>query len=222
MRGLGRSALSYRAAFALQIGSAVVLVIFGAADAFTPDGKRIFWAEVMSFLKQWSSLAVPVGTSLLLISKYANMNPWIRLMPSRLNHRRIEDIGGVPVEVYLSPYDVPEAVRSYRDDATGHLIVQFRYMRVEEPKEPLSQHWVSNCVHIALGKHSGRIYRMELDLSQASTGTHPSTLVSAIVGRAIDDLARERDGGRTAAKYLATQEAINAASDQLFLEFANS
>lgn len=62
----------------------------------------------------------------------------------------------------VSPYDIPQAVRSTYDSHSGRISVEFRYMVDEEVR------WesVGEYVRARLGKNSGRVLGFEVDLGR--------------------------------------------------------
>jgi hypothetical protein len=64
------------------------------------------------------------------------------------------------VEESPSPYDVPTHARSFYDDTTGILTIEFRYMSSERTKELV----LSPYIKAVVGKASRRIYAVHLDV----------------------------------------------------------
>jgi len=87
-----------------------------------------------------------------------NISPWIPLNPRELNQPIIEDTQGITVTTYTSPYDVPEAVRGYRDMNSNLCTIEFKYMGGKEPLKPETE----NDTTLWIGRKSGRLYRIEL------------------------------------------------------------
>jgi hypothetical protein len=84
---------------------------------------------------------------------------WIRLeeVPPVVEKRNLQ---GVQVDVLVSPYDVPEAVRGYFCHQRQRFIIEFKYISSEDTVEkPQDQN-----VKIRVGRHSGRLYAIELDV----------------------------------------------------------
>jgi hypothetical protein len=63
-----------------------------------------------------------------------------------------------------SPYDLPEAVRGFIDQANGKLVIQIKYLGgPEEPNEPLDTESQDEHLVFRVGRHSHRLYRIEID-----------------------------------------------------------
>lgn len=68
-------------------------------------------------------------------------------------------IRGVEVELFASPYDVPEAVRSRFDQDKNRFIIDFKYVGSEKTKEFIFEH-----VTYVIGDVSSRLYGLEIDV----------------------------------------------------------
>jgi len=85
---------------------------------------------------------------------------WIPVTePLPLEKRQLE---GMKVDVLLSPYDVPEAVRGFIRKDHKVFLIEFKYISQEDTIErPQSEH-----VKLRVGRNSGRLYAIELDLQK--------------------------------------------------------
>jgi len=72
-----------------------------------------------------------------------------------------KDLHGVKVEVLVSPYDVPQAVRGYFCDGRKFFTIEFRYISSEKEmiEKSLEEH-----VTVKIGKNSQRLYAISLDM----------------------------------------------------------
>jgi hypothetical protein len=92
------------------------------------------------------------------------MAEWIQVDPSALNKPKQERVDGVEVTVMASPYDVPDAYKSYYDEDLKRHVVEFRYLG----EEPLRRQNYGPYITLRLGKRSGRIYGLEIDVHRNS------------------------------------------------------
>jgi hypothetical protein len=69
-------------------------------------------------------------------------------------------LNGIKVDVLVSPYDVPEAVRGYFCDERQCFIIEFKYIS----PEPTVERSQDENVKLSIGRHSGRLYAIHLDL----------------------------------------------------------
>ena len=109
---------------------------------------------------------------------------WIRLDRDALNQPLQGRLKGVQIEVRLSPFDIPEAVRGYFANPTrGLFTIEFRYPGGPEKLNVTA----AGAVTAHVGRHSQRLHRLEVDVSQLEGGEHGLNLhlVPAI------DLARQ-------------------------------
>lgn len=93
------------------------------------------------------------------------MDGWIELDPEWLDRRREMNTttDGVEVQVFVSPYDVPDAVRAHRDTEADYFVIEFRYIQ----DEPWSRHPCNRMVALRTGSHSGRLLGVEIDVRRA-------------------------------------------------------
>ena len=98
------------------------------------------------------------------------MRDWIVLDRHHAARAQKERIRGVDVTVYMSPHNVPRAVRGITLAETGIFRIEFQYLDGSE--HPLDTPRVSSdgVVTIYPGRHSGRIQRIDVK-TQGSTNT---------------------------------------------------
>jgi hypothetical protein len=82
---------------------------------------------------------------------------WIPLSELRPPVER--NLHGVRVNVLVSPYDIPEAVRAFRDPQNDRFVIEFRYISTEDTKERDDNEHVK----VRVGRNSGRLYAIEID-----------------------------------------------------------
>jgi hypothetical protein len=81
---------------------------------------------------------------------------WIPI--ANLRPRVERNLQGVKVDVLVSPYDVPEALRGYYSPDKQCFVIEFKYISSEDTVEK------DECpnVQVRVGKNSGRLYAIEL------------------------------------------------------------
>lgn len=145
------------------------------------------------------------------------MSGWLELEQDKLDEGTQREIRGVEVMVFLSPYDIPEAVRGSFDKSIDRFVIEFKYLGgPEEPNEPLDKESQDKHVVLAVGRHSHRLYRIEVDvvsLGVEAVGLH---VLEDEMDGAIDWLSdqRERPGNR--GHYEIVKKAISEHSTELF------
>jgi hypothetical protein len=87
------------------------------------------------------------------------MSEWIEVDLTEHEKAQKTLIRGVEVELYASPYDVPEAIRAHFDETKNRFIIEFKYVGSETTLVYVFDH-----VGYTVGKNSGRLYGMEIDV----------------------------------------------------------
>jgi len=90
------------------------------------------------------------------------MSDWVELDQTKLDTGQNATIKGVTVKVFLSPFDVPEAFRAYRDAATGRFVIEFRYVGGDEPTASFEK----DNVTVVIGSNSRRLLKLLLDAAK--------------------------------------------------------
>ncbi|MBW3538999.1 MAG: hypothetical protein KY476_01900 [Planctomycetes bacterium] len=90
------------------------------------------------------------------------MATWVKVDQERLNQPRQEEIAGVTVTVYFSPYDVPELVGGDYEEARSRFVVRFRYPGGPEPRRFEDQ---DGHVRLGIGRTTGRLHELEIDVA---------------------------------------------------------
>jgi len=116
------------------------------------------------------------------------------------------ETNGVRFKVALSPYDVPQAVRSYVDGK--HYIVEFKYLTDEPTNEKIRNQFT----RVVVGQNSQRLYKIIVDLQSVSEHLKQDTL-SQVEG-AITGL-RTGVGFRLGGSYELAQDVVTKRRDDL-------
>jgi hypothetical protein len=88
---------------------------------------------------------------------------WIKLDPDRLDKPMRVRLRDTEVEVRVSPYDLPEAIRGYWSLNHRRFTIEFRYLAGEEPLAMLSE---IDFLTPYVGRHSKRLYRLDIDMEK--------------------------------------------------------
>jgi hypothetical protein len=127
----------------------------------------------------------------------------------------------VNVQVYLSPYDVPEAVSRHYDEALKRFVIEFRYPGGGEPLTPEAR---DEYVTLQVGRNSGRICRIEIDVNALqATLVGLSILAPALsqaVDKAIEGLARAPTHRSREGNYRIAKRVVTERGKELFEELA--
>lgn len=123
----------------------------------------------------------------------------------RKENSELKDSEGVKTEVSPSPYEFPLEVRGEIDDTHRRFIIEFRYLQ-DEP-------WILSKreanVGLRLGKHSKRLYGIEINLATEN----PTDMTRRVwareeVNAALEGLARAHSNGSELANYRAVESII--------------
>jgi len=90
------------------------------------------------------------------------MSEWIQVNQKELNVPRTETRNGVEVQVFVSPYDIPEAVRGAYDKRVNRFAIEFKYLADEEP----TVEQIDGDMRLFVGKTSNRLHRIEIDVDR--------------------------------------------------------
>ncbi len=143
------------------------------------------------------------------------MSDWIHFRPFSIHRGFTATFAGEPVQAYLAPYDVPEAVRGILNESGNAIKIQFRYPGQDSPAESLNERDANQYVMLRTGDRSGRLHEIEIDLASLLSGESTIEELKIAVGSAIEGLAvgvqcREAEHLRTA------REAFDAEANELF------
>jgi len=119
------------------------------------------------------------------------MQEWMRLDPATLNRSFQERIRGVQINVLLSPYDVPLAVRGYFDKSLDRFVIEFKYLGDEpEAKRKLKQ---DENITLRVGQNSRRLLGIEVNVHRMEVRAVGLQMrVARVIKEALEDfVARE-------------------------------
>jgi len=140
------------------------------------------------------------------------MTEWLKLDPKKFNEAREKTIHGVHVEAFSSPYDVPEAVRGFFDKDTERCIFEFKYIGGDEPETDITD----DHIVLSVGKHSKRLYRIEIPWSEEKVREHASLNLSLVeLGKVLRDLATKIDAERRSVNYEVAKKILSERVEEL-------
>ena len=139
---------------------------------------------------------------------------WIAVDPQMLAKNTTRTTHGIRLVVSPSPSDIPEAVRGFYETVIRKFVIEFRY--IGERQEPLDVGSETGDVRLLIGRHSQRLYRIEIDVEKIE-GQHLSFQIQAPqeVDAAVKRLGeRPRTTYRT--KYEPVRETLSSKRVSLF------
>lgn len=141
------------------------------------------------------------------------MSEWIQIDPASLNKEKQETIKGVEVRVFVSPHDVPEAIRGAFDNKIKRFVIEFQYIGDEPTKRTKQDKYVD----VVTGKNSNRLYAIEIDVSALRAQTVGlNVLVQKEIKDAFKRLIDDPRKTQRRANYRLAQQAISTRQEQLF------
>ncbi len=135
------------------------------------------------------------------------MDKWTPLELSPEKIKETVDIGGVKVELLVSPYDVPEAMRVRYVSELKRLVIEFKYIDADEPIDAQNddQH-----LTLYIGRNSKRLFKVEIDVDGLS-----SKEISERTMTAIDRLINKSKSISFLDNYKLARRAVHNSRNQL-------
>jgi hypothetical protein len=153
------------------------------------------------------------------------MAKWVQVDWEKLNQPRQQTINGVAVTVYLSPYDMPEAVKGEYNDAKDRFVVRFQYLGGKEPIEYRSE---DEHVQLGIGRKTSRLHEILVDVNALQANSvmlkmQPSELVANEVKEAIERFARSPVAvAPQQGNYEAVSEVLQQRREQVYSPLAGA
>jgi hypothetical protein len=144
---------------------------------------------------------------------------WIRVKLESPKVKHQQNVRGLDLTMYVSPYDVPEAVRGSYDNEKKRFVVEFKYIGDEttETEKNSSDRFVK----LIVGKNSRRLYGIEIDVdSLRATQVKIEVGVQQEVAHALDGLVNRPPNRQRLDNYQLAREAFTSTSPELFAAFA--
>ena len=139
----------------------------------------------------------------------ATPTEWIKVDDSKYGSDESRRVRNVVVHLSRSPYDVPRQVRSRFDEKSGALFLELKYLDDEPTREVKLDH--HNFAHI--GKHSNRIYSLEIGCSseaaQRQSEIEQLKCLHAEMEKAFDELRMQAHVRERATNHTLTKKIIS-------------
>ncbi len=141
--------------------------------------------------------------------KNTNTSKWIEINWNNSQTQRNETIHGVNVKMFVSPYDIPKAVRGFIDE--NYFVIEFKYLNDEATTE--KEHNAS--VVYKFGKFSHRLYAIKFDVSlfEKESGNLNITKFDRIAN-ALTNLINEKNTNQKD-NYVMARDAFRANQSEL-------
>lgn len=155
------------------------------------------------------------------------MSRWLQVNPDAEEFtKRLQTEGSkVKVEFLVSSYDIPEAVRGFYNEDRGRFIIEFKYIG-NEPTKPQPQ---DDYVTFVIGKNSGRLYGIEIDVKTLRVDKVELRMkinkIKDEVKKTLNNLIQKPINRLRQDNYRLTQKALSEKEDELYsslLELSHS
>lgn len=144
------------------------------------------------------------------------MADWIKLDQLALVQRNAESHSerGVQINLALSPFDVPEALRGHFDAAIKRFVIEFRYMQEEAWSLRKEDEYLS----LRIGRHSSRLHGIEIDVV-ALRAKHVALMMLPQIDKALARLSA-REHSKRGRNYQVVRSVMQQEEPQLRQELA--
>ena len=124
---------------------------------------------------------------------------WIEVDPAELADVTTKKRDGITVTITASPHDLPDAFRGFFDDNLNRFVIEFKYIGEEKV---ITEESHGEYVTLRIGKNSGRIYGIEIDVHAAKAEW------VALIQKALTERSRVTGKPRRLANYEAARRLI--------------
>jgi hypothetical protein len=142
------------------------------------------------------------------------MSDWLYLGLNAMDFASKKSEAGVSVSNSPSPYDVPEAARLNFDEPRKHLFIEFQYIGSEPVKKIVEDSGIS----FRLGKNSGRLYGIEVELEKINNTEITVDGITGRIAQTIGGLAASCNQPARTNNYIMVQQAVTSEKASLFAE----
>ena len=140
------------------------------------------------------------------------MNAWIKTNTLDLVTRRGKKNMPTKVDIMLSPYDVPNAVRTCHENNT--IVVEFRYINIIESRS--NYQGDDDGVSFEIGDKTQRIYKIFLDPQKMNSCEINFSLAHNNIDSAIEKfISHQESMDMNTTKYTATRSVLVDHADSL-------
>jgi hypothetical protein len=142
--------------------------------------------------------------------------PWIAFDTSALakSGSKVEERDGVKVAMSLSPYDVPEAARGFKDEKHKKYVIEFKYIQ-DEPWETRKDREDSPLA-MRIGKNSARLYGFEFDVPMLmKSNIRHADLIAKLITSSLEKLTQNPRTPSRRGHYTVLQQAVDEKEAQL-------
>ena len=132
---------------------------------------------------------------------------------------RDEEFRGVHIRVFVSPYNIPEAVRGYGISEPKRFRVEFRYPEQDRSYIPVKH----GPLELHVGKSSGRLCKIDVDVAALNVDTVSLELLQAAVASQLEALKQKQEFESQKARrdnLDAVRAALDTTGDRVFAAYS--
>lgn len=145
------------------------------------------------------------------------MNKWVTVPQSIAQNipPSIQKVRGMSIQVHVSPFDIPQAIRGRYDDASRRFVIELQYMG----KERTEIRELSPQVILLVGRRTGRIYEIQVDVHSENIGAIRIQLMNSAAQ--VPD-SNSPDARRRVQQYHVAGEALLATESEVARQLSES
>lgn len=151
------------------------------------------------------------------------MSDWIRIDPSLSSEAIAPEQEGVQINLIMSPFDVPRFMRGSFDAASRRFIIEFKYIG----EEPIKRQESDKNITLRVGKHSGRLYGIEVNVEELGVNAVQLRVhIPKVIDNAIDkqiqrlEMSERPQRLNRRANFEVAKRALSEAKDEVFAGIA--
>lgn len=132
------------------------------------------------------------------------MGEWVRVSADEFAASETRNIRGVAVEVFVSPFDLPDRVRGEYDPQNRQFVVEFGY--IDAPERDTRRRKEDH-ITVVQGRNTGRIQKILLDVDAMNAEKVQIQIRAA--AKVIEKLGREQPLRATNPHLASTQRVLS-------------
>ena len=141
------------------------------------------------------------------------MSEWLRVDPARYAKGKVRTLGGTAVNTAISPFDIPNAVRSTFDPEVNRCLFEFAYSGMREDTE---SHTLERGIAVSSGENSGRL--RQVSISPLHGGKYCSRKELEAADKALEIASRKTGSWRRSVNMDVVREILTSNANDLVLD----
>jgi hypothetical protein len=134
------------------------------------------------------------------------MSQWLTVDRKRINAPLDDSQVGVDFQLFVSPYDIPVAIKGGYDESIHRFVIELQY---DSAPEQLAEPEVAEHVQFYSGRDSGRLHRIVVNVDEIGAASVQLQIIVNQIEHAINQLRTQRSRFPSRRNYVAAQRAIS-------------